>query len=59
MYNYEDFQILRNKMVSCADCEEWFHISCLNVTESSSTEKWCYVNYLRNADQNTDLDFIV
>ena len=27
-------------MVLCDDCQEWFHLSCLNLTESPSTEKW-------------------
>ena len=27
LYHYVDFQISRNKMVSCDDCQESFHIS--------------------------------
>ena len=42
LYNYVDFQINRNKMVSCDDCQEWFHVyiiinSCSNMMGSSST----------------------
>ena len=37
-------------MVLCDDCQEWFHLSCLNWTESPSTEKWFCSNCLRKSD---------
>ena len=37
-------------MVLCDDCQEWFHLSCLNLTESPSTEKWFCSNCLRKSD---------
>ena len=27
-------------MVSCDDCHEWYHVSCLNLTQSPSTDTW-------------------
>ena len=37
-------------MVLCDSCQEWFHLSCLNLTESPSTEKWFCTNCLRKSD---------
>ena len=28
------------EMVSCDTCEEWFHLSCLNISETPTTESW-------------------
>ena len=29
-----------NEMISCDKCQEWFHMSCLHITEPPSTETW-------------------
>ena len=39
-----------DEMVSCDDCQEWFHLSCLNMTESPSTEKWFCSKCLKKND---------
>ena len=30
----------RDVMVSCDDCHEWYHVSCLNLTQSPLAETW-------------------
>ena len=45
-------ETMGDEMVSCDDCQEWFHISCLNLMELPSTEKWFCNNCVKNSDLN-------
>ena len=51
LYHYVDFQISRNEMVSCDDCQEWFHISIhVQYDGVLFDREWYSVNWSRNTD---------